>query len=118
MSVEILSPVFAAVSYHSRSRNKLITNHVHECPGCGVYHVIAIAQPFANGAQWTWNSNAHKPTVMPSVHVGPGSRMACHYFLRDGLLQFLPDCHHALAGQTVALPPLSEDTLAMLRWRQ
>lgn len=28
----------------------------------------------------------------------------CHSFVRDGKIQFLNDCQHALAGQTVDLP--------------
>ena len=30
--------------------------------------------------------------------------MVCHSFVRDGRIQFLGDCTHALAGQTVDLP--------------
>lgn len=29
----------------------------------------------------------------------------CHSFVRDGLIQYLPDCTHHLAGQTVPLEP-------------
>lgn len=32
-------------------------------------------------------------------------RPRCHSFIRDGQIQFLGDCGHALAGKTVALPP-------------
>lgn len=28
----------------------------------------------------------------------------CHSYLRDGQLEFLADCTHALAGKTIALP--------------
>jgi len=31
----------------------------------------------------------------------------CHYFLKGGMLQFLGDCTHTLAGQTVPLPELA-----------
>jgi hypothetical protein len=30
--------------------------------------------------------------------------LVCHSFVTDGKIQFLSDCTHALAGQTVALP--------------
>lgn len=30
--------------------------------------------------------------------------MVCHSFVRDGQIQFLTDCTHSLAGQTVPLP--------------
>jgi hypothetical protein len=29
----------------------------------------------------------------------------CHLFIRDGALQFLSDCTHKLAGQTVDMVP-------------
>ncbi|MCZ4340562.1 hypothetical protein O4H52_03015 [Sphingomonadaceae bacterium G21617-S1] len=29
----------------------------------------------------------------------------CHSFVRNGQIEFLSDCTHALAGQTVPLPP-------------
>jgi hypothetical protein len=32
----------------------------------------------------------------------------CHCFIRDGQIQFLLDCTHALAGQTVPLPPIDD----------
>jgi len=33
----------------------------------------------------------------------------CHSFVTDGRIQFLGDCTHALAGQTVDLPPWHSD---------
>lgn len=33
----------------------------------------------------------------------------CHSFIRDGQIQFLSDCTHALAGQTVPLPAWPDD---------
>ena len=32
----------------------------------------------------------------------------CHSFVTDGRIQFLNDCTHALAGQTVDLPDMKE----------
>lgn len=68
---------------------------------------------------WTWNGSANWPTFMPSVLVtyngkdagqdrGDGRRAppaVCHSFVVDGAMQFLGDCTHALAGQTVPIPP-------------
>ena len=31
-------------------------------------------------------------------------RLTCHSFVTDGRIQFLADCTHPLAGQTVDLP--------------
>jgi hypothetical protein len=32
----------------------------------------------------------------------------CHSFIKDGMIQFLDDCTHALAGQTVPLGEFEE----------
>jgi len=34
----------------------------------------------------------------------PGADVVCHSFVTDGRIQFLGDCTHTLAGQTVDLP--------------
>lgn len=82
------------------------------CPGCeGDHHVWT--------DRWGYNGNPNKPTFTPSILVeynGPdagqmdedGHRApyaACHSFVTDGRIQFLGDSTHALAGQTVDLPP-------------
>lgn len=74
------------------------------CPGCDEIHGISIAP----GA-WTWNGDAEHPTFSPSVLVTGGAQNGrCHSFVRDGNIQFLGDCTHALAGQTVPLPEWTE----------
>jgi len=74
------------------------------CPGCDGSHVISVA---AGG--WTWNGDVECPTFSPSVLVtgfvhGEGERR-CHSYVRDGQIEFLADCTHQLAAQTVPLPP-------------
>lgn len=88
------------------------------CPGCGDHHVIPVG---AGG--WTWNGSVEKPTLAPSIavrsgHYGSAHKAGdpcwcgrsdgfrcyvCHSFVRDGRIEFLADCTHALAGQTVDL---------------
>ncbi|MEY5098719.1 MAG: hypothetical protein RJA36_1438 [Pseudomonadota bacterium] len=85
--------------------------HYHWCPGCEVMHSIAVEQPFRNGARWTFDRNAEKPTFSPSINVGPGTKLQCHYFIRAGRIEFCGDSHHALAGQTVDLPDIPEEEL-------
>lgn len=53
---------------------------------------------------WRWNGDAERPTFTPALRHG----VRCHYTLKDGVLQFAPDCDHALAGQSVPLPDLPE----------
>lgn len=59
---------------------------------------------------WTWNGNVDMPTVKPSVLTKGGTyegetyiEHVCHSWINDGKVQFLGDCTHELAGQTVDL---------------
>lgn len=88
------------------------------CPGCKSAHQIAHGD--GAGPRWGWNGNAVRPTFTPSVLVrwgrhadpawtpdpddGPDVSGICHSFVVDGRMQFLSDCTHALAGQTVPIP--------------
>lgn len=91
------------------------------CPGCDSYHQVAVEAPFDNGARWGWKRSLEAPTFTPSILVTyPANPNAedefkewrterrCHSFVTDGNIQFLGDCTHGLAGQTVPLPDLSE----------
>jgi hypothetical protein len=83
---------------------------MHWCPGCDCAHGIWIEQPNpATGARWTWNGDAEKPTVSPSIlcftEADGVRRTLCHYFIRNGNIEFCADSPHALKGQTVPLPP-------------
>lgn len=41
----------------------------------------------------------------------------CHSFVTDGRIQFLGDCTHALAGQTVPLPAFDSEPTPYARFR-
>lgn len=102
------------------------------CPGCGTSHQIGVEAPAR--VVWGFNGNGDRPTFTPSIFVRgvrieggseeieriidsyklPEEREAmladrrintvCHSFVTDGRIQFLGDCTHALAGQTVEMP--------------
>ena len=75
------------------------------CPGCNCRH-----QTPTEGypSVWTWNGSIDAPTLSPSVLVTrPSGGARCHCFIVDGQIQFLGDCTHALAGQTVPMDDLS-----------
>lgn len=96
------------------------------CPGCDTLHFIQHGP--GPGPRWDYNGNADRPTFKPSVLVTwdqwepPATspeiaekirlgeiqqvkvQKVCHSFVTDGRIQFLGDCTHALAGQTVDLP--------------
>ncbi len=105
---------------------KVVDGHAwFDCPGCGVSHIPRVSVP--EGGNWTFNWDMEKPTLHPSVlvrwshpkgytndnpapvgWVGEEVKEVCHSFVRDGKIQFLEDCTHALAGQTVDLPELED----------
>lgn len=70
--------------------------------------------------RWTWNGDYDRPTVSPSIlnsaprYMNPETGEITapwrnHVFIRDGKIQYLSDCTHALAGQTVDMVEFPED---------
>lgn len=99
------------------------------CPGCNQAHQVMVGE--GPGPRWSWDGDAASPTFSPSIlirqgHYVPGQPPGdgcycnwelkdqaefadlkcgiCHSFVTDGRIQFLNDCTHALAGQTVPIP--------------
>ena len=81
------------------------------CPGCDEYHAVPVSKPTnGEGVAWTFNGDEEKPTLNPSILVRHGAdNSICHSFVTDGKIQFLGDCSHKLAGQTVDLPEVDMD---------
>lgn len=80
-----------------------------QCPGCATLHTLPTnVSPNA----WQFNEDLVKPTFKPSVLMNRGSsnptRPVCHSFITDGMIKFLDDCTHELAGQTVELGALPD----------
>ena len=66
------------------------------------------AVPFSGERAWSFNGDLARPTLSPSLlltytHVG-ADKFVCHSFVRAGRIEYLPDCTHPFAGQTVDLP--------------
>lgn len=98
------------------------------CPGCGGVHTVMVGE--GDGPRWGYNGDPVRPTFTPSLLVrgnkltldesgrwnGGWERDAegklipttCHSFVTDGQIQFLGDCTHALAGQTLPIPNFEE----------
>lgn len=97
------------------------------CPGCECNHMIRYG--IGDGPRWTWNNDADSPTFTPSILVRytktlvsteeakalmanreeiPHKDMVCHSFVTDGSIQYLGDCTHDLAGQTVPMVTFAE----------
>ena len=57
--------------------------------------------------RWTFNGDFEKPTFEPSMLVqypveNPETgHVLEHFFVKDGKIQYLQDCHHHMAGHTV-----------------
>lgn len=95
------------------------------CPGCNAAHQLRIEGQHA----WGFNGDGDRPTFTPSVLTWGKARFLtdeeseviraggkvdvpdfrCHSFVTDGRIQFLSDCSHDLAGQTVDLPDFPTD---------
>jgi len=78
-----------------------VDSHKFWCPGCEEHHWF--------DGSWTFDGSYEKPTVRPSIlvninlaHTNPGSKL-CHLFLTAGMIEYYPECEHALAGKTVPM---------------
>lgn len=94
------------------------------CPACDHAHTIN-----AGPGGWKWNGDPNAPTFEPSIKetgVKPmtdeehAAWMAtrvlpqavphcCHSFVTKGVIQFLSDCTHSMAGQNAPMIPWPTD---------
>lgn len=100
------------------------------CPGCE--HAHAVYMDWEGKHCWQFNGDEEHPTFSPSLLIqwddweppvtpenheeykrAPWQQhkvhKVCHSYIRDGQIQFLGDCTHKLASQTVPLPKQQED---------
>ena len=98
-----------------KQRDELLT---FRCPGCKCNHSVQHGSD--TGPNWSWNQSLESPTFQPSVKVtytGSDAGLdgappaVCHSFVTDGHIQFLGDCTHDMAGQTVVIPNWAEGDL-------
>jgi hypothetical protein len=99
------------------------------CDGCNTRHAFRFEGPAGCGPVWKFNGNVEQPTFSPSLlyrqttatppvtsenleqfKLRPWPQKdvvaICHTFVVDGIVQYLPDCTHKLAGLSVPLPEL------------
>jgi hypothetical protein len=92
----------ARKSHPAVDGHRNIVGWVIQCPGCGYGHLF-------HAGRWTFDGNLEEPTFSPSMLVNgdplfPNPAVPrCHSFVRNGKIEFLADCSHELAGQTVEL---------------
>lgn len=83
--------------------------HLFYCPGCKAPHGFSVAPDEAGVPAWEMhciNPLTLSPSLLVTARGDPEYR--CHSFIRNGKIEFLNDCSHELAGQTVPLPDLPE----------
>ena len=84
------------------------SGYMFYCPGCKEHHGFAVK----GKKTWTFNGDREKPTFAPSLLLRtpfPDGDRICHLFLREGVVQFLGDCTHDLAGTYYILPQEGND---------
>lgn len=96
------------------------------CPGCKSEHRFIVKWGGTSGRDrpsWTFNGDMDKPTFNPSLLMQwqdfptdeeharimagekvPMKKHICHLFVRGGLIEFLSDSTHELAGKIVEIP--------------
>jgi hypothetical protein len=81
------------------------------CPACKVSHTVRVEGGIN---YWDWNKSLESPTISPSILTwwNEGDKaFRCHSFVTDGRILFCDDSNHSLAGKTVDLPELTDDSV-------
>jgi hypothetical protein len=93
------------------------------CPGCEItdpdghkhagLNMLAIEGDETKRPTWQWNGDLVNVGLEPSIltRTKRGEEQVdfvCHSFLRNGMWQFLGDCTHELANQSVPMSPLPD----------
>lgn len=77
--------------------HKNSTGYLFYCPGCKEEHLYSVCTD-GTRPTWAFNGDMEKPTFTPSLFMPD---RVCHLFMTDGRIQYLSDCTHHLAGQTI-----------------
>lgn len=70
------------------------------CKGCGYEHAFALR---SDGGNHEFNMDLENPTISPSLMQNFTPGKTCHSYIKNGKIQYLNDCHHKLAGQTIEM---------------
>lgn len=90
------------------------------CPGCEYNHEIPTSRAHnPAGPCWEFSGTTDNPTFSPSLLIpkqeyeeSPEDNWPqCHSFIRNGQIQYLSDCTHKLAGQTIDMVDVETNKL-------
>lgn len=66
--------------------------YTFHCPGCKHSHMFNV--------QWNFSGDMNAPTFSPSL-LNYTDTERCHLFVKNGRIEYLSDCKHEFAGQTI-----------------
>lgn len=79
--------------------------YIFYCPGCEQDHMFVTKDE--KPPVWAFNGNMVRPTFNPSLLLRREGH-TCHLFVRDGRIEYLPDCTHELKSKVVSMPDVEE----------
>jgi hypothetical protein len=97
---------------------KIMKNRVYYwCEGCDHIHMVFFKAPQQGytGPVWEFNQDPINPTISPSVrhfYTHPETKnqvTTCHYWIKNGNIEYCGDCEHKYAGQTRKLVDIPEN---------
>lgn len=92
-------PKFSPMKHGDRS------GYSFQCPACGCAHMVLTDGK--KSPNWTFNGDIENPTTNPSIRVRTEFNKipkTCHFFIKNGMIEYCGDCTHDLAGQKIQLP--------------
>lgn len=103
-----------AIRYSNDPERSMPALLLFYCVGCNDQHYFRIRTDplYADEPIWTWNGSWEAPTFSPSLicqHRVAGKLVTkCHLFLREGVITYLSDCAHSMAGKSIPMPEWPE----------
>jgi len=74
----------------------------YKCPGCKHDHSVP-------AERWAFNGDINNPTLNPSVRHYTEQTTICHYFIRNGKIEYCGDCQHELSGKIVEMEEMNDE---------
>ena len=80
------------------------------CPACKHGHGVPIEGQPGRQQVWKFNNRKQKPTLTPSVIVRDlPKHSVCHSTITEGVIEFMKDSTHSMAGKTFTMKKMPQD---------